>query len=303
MIEPHALPDRTKPAGHGPNEVEAILSIMRRQSTKGWLFVLVCLAIGLLGRKVDDGIVSIAAHFFMFFSVFGTLAYVKTKHDRTLIERVAASLGLEREVLGMEFISRLESPMFPRNQAPQADNLCSAFIDGHKVSVADVHTTYDGESVWPAFRGIVLQIGLKELLPAALLLEESLTRRGRFGGAALHDTGPLVQVRSVHLKSRTYGLWLPPDASTDQLPTQTMLNVLHHFERRFHTDSWIYSVAARGYTLNLAVSFKPGLFPGWGILPSRAGIAAGIKTSHYNLSSLLALAKALITQLKAADGD
>lgn len=300
MTEPDALPDRMKPAGHASAEVEAILSIMKWQSAKGWLVLLVCLTIGFLGRNVDDGIVEIAASFFMFLSIFGTLAYVKAKHDRTLIERIATSLGLEREDLGMEFVSRLESPMFPKEETPAVRNLCSRLIDGTKVSIADLETRGEGEGAAATFFGIVLQIALKETLPTALVLEDSLTRRGRFGGAALHDTGALVRVRSILIRSRTYGLWLPPDAPTDHPPVDAILNVLHDAERSFHADSWIYSVAVRDHTLNLALSFKRGLFPGLGVFPTRAGIETGIETSRYNLETLLALANALITRLEPA---
>lgn len=140
---PDVLPDRTRrPA---PDEVEAILSILKRQSATGWLFVLLCLAIGLLLRRVDDGSVSIAATFFMFFSPFGALAHVKARHDRTLIERVATSFGLEREDLGMEFVSRLESPMFPQEETPTLFNRCSRLVGANKISVADVQTRGKGE--------------------------------------------------------------------------------------------------------------------------------------------------------------
>ena len=249
---------------------------------------------------MDDGSVSIAATFFMFFSPFGALAHVKARHDRTLIERVATSFGLKREDLGMEFVSRLERPMFPKEETPTTSDLCSRLAGANKISVADVQTRGEGEGAATTFHGIVLQIALKNPLPVALVLEESLTRRGRFGGSALHDTGALVQVRSILIRSRTYGLWLPPDAPTDHPPVDAILNVLHDAERSFHADSWIYSVAVRDHTLNLALSFKRGLFPGLGVFPTRAGIETGIETSRYNLETLLALANALITRLEPA---
>lgn len=73
----------------------------------------------------------------------------------------------------------------------------------------------------------------------------------------------------------------------------------HDFQRRFYPDGWITSVSPRDHAINLAPSYKPGLFPGMGLIPTRAGIETGIDTGRNTLAALLALAKALIRQLES----